>query len=802
VIPCSCTSCQVRLDALTPTPVLLRFGSFELDPDKAELREAGVLRRLPAQPFRVLALLAGRPGELVSRQEIRYCLWGDRKYIDVDRGINFCISQIRGVLRDPAGSSRYIKSVPRQGYRFAAAVDRIALTSEAALPIEPADWAVPAADKLEFVARTPVPATTRMSRPRLLGGALMSLTFSVLLATDVPSPAAVHATIGPMDSIVVADFVNLTGDRVFDDTLKQALITQLQQSPSLSVVSEEKQRSALTLMRLTGSERMTRSIGMDLCRRIGSKAVVAAEISRMGSHYLLDVKAISCAAGDILDSEQREVSRKEDILTALAQASAGLRAGLGESLPSIQKFEVPEPFTTVSLEALRSYAQGIKVLKAQGDAPSIPLFKRAVELDPLFPMAYASLAARYNNLEQPGRALEYATKAYELRSRVSERERLIITSRYHRLRGEMEQLTQVLDQWISEYPNDAAPHGSLGVNFIIRGQFPQALAELQTAFSLQEDDASIYENTAMLYIAWNRPNEAHAALDDAATHHLDTGGLGTLAYYVGFLQGDSAAMQKQADWALGKPGTEDVVLSAESDTEAFSGRLESARKMSLRAADSARRAGFTEAAALWMVNAALRDAEYGDPEAARRGASDALDLATGKNVKVLAALCLARSGDTDAASKLVDQLEKDYASDTMLAVYRVPTIKAAIALSERIPKKALEILDGVKPYDLARPSPAGMASMYPSYLRGLAYAMLGDSTDAEREFLQVVNNRGLTLNSPLGVLGALQLARVYAMNGRVEQAKPLYRHFLIDWKDADPDSISLRAARADYASLR
>ncbi len=788
------------MDAKASTPVLLRFGCFEFDPDKAELREAGVLRQLPAQPLRVLALLAGRPGELVSRKEIRHCLWGDRKYIDVDRGINFCMNQIRGVLRDPADRSHYIKTVPRQGYRFAAPVDRITLEPDSALPIGPSA-AVAEGDKTGSFSNADSPAANRSPRSRLVGGALMSLAFAALLATDVASPNRVRATMAPMDSIIVADFVNLTGDSVFDDALKQALITQLKQSPSLSVVSEENQRNALPLMRLTGSERMTRAIGMELCRRIGSKAVVAAQISRMGSHYLLDLKAISCAAGDILDSEQREVSHKEDILTALVQGSAGLRAALGESLPSIQKFEVPEAFTTVSLDALQSYAQAIKVLKAQGDAPSIPLLERAVELDPLFPMAYASLAARYNNLDQPAQALEYAAKAYELRARVSERERLIITSRYHRLRGEIEQLTEVLDQWISEYPRDALPHGSLGVNFIMRGQFPQALAELQTALSLQQDDASIYENTAMLHIAWNRLTEARAALDDAAAHHLDSGGLRTLAYYVAFQQGDAESMQKQVDWSIGKPGAEDVILSAESDTEAFAGHLKNARKMSLRAADAARRAGFVEAAALWMANAALRDAEYGDSNAARRGASDALDLATGKNVEMLAALGLARAGDIEAARRLVDQLERDYPSDTMLAVYRLPVIKAAIALSERNPKRALEILDDVMPYDFARPSPAGMATMYPSYLRGQAYAMLGDSTAAEKEFLQVVNHRGLTLNSALGVLGSLQLAKVCAMNGKIDQAKLLYRRLLLDWKDADPESMTLRAARAGYASL-
>jgi eukaryotic-like serine/threonine-protein kinase len=535
------------MDALASDPVLLRFGAFELDLDKAELREAGILRRLPAQPLRVLTLLAGRPGEVVSRKEIRHCMWGDRKYVEVDRGINFCLNQIRSVLRDPAEASHYIKTVPRRGYCFIAPVDRIAVRTQAKFPVESAEPPIRAADVATPASQTHSGGSTTTRRRHLLGGALVLLAFAALLTTDAPSPRGSRTV---EDSIIVADVVNLTGNPVLDDTLRQALITQLKQSPTLSIVSEEKQSSALTLMRLNGDERITRAIGMELCRRIGSKAVIATQISRMGSHFLLDLKAISCTSGDILDSEQHEVSRTEDILTALNQGSAGIRAGLRESLPSIQKFEVPAAFTTASLEALQSYAQAIKVLKAEGDAPSIPLFKHAIELDPLFPMAYAALAARYNNLDQPGQALEYAAQAYELRARVSERERLIITSRHHRLRGELEALTQVLDQWIWEYPDDASPHGSLGVNYILRGQYSQALAELQTALSLQQDDASIYENLATVHLAWNRPAEARAVLDDAAAHHLDTAGLRELAYDLAFLQGD-AAMQRQVDWSMG-----------------------------------------------------------------------------------------------------------------------------------------------------------------------------------------------------------------------------------------------------------
>ena len=784
------------MDALASTPLLLCFGPFELDPIEATLRENGVLRRLPAQPFRVLVLLLEHAGEVVSRTEIRQCLWGARKYVEVDRGINFCLNQIRGVLRDPAEASRYIKTVTRQGYVFNELVVRIARDSAPAAPHAPAERPLD-----DCVAPAPT-VLVRPRRPRSLSavGVLLLLAVALLPIADAPS---LHRQLppAPIDSIIVTDFANRTGDAVFDDTLREALVTELKQSPSLSVVSDENERRALALMRLSADARITRAIGMDLCHRTGSKVVIAAEISRMGSQYLLNLKEIACATGDILHSERREVARKEDVLSALHQASSGIRAALGASLPSLQKFDIPEADTTVSLEALQSYTRAIKVLKAQGDIPSIPLFKRAIELDPMFAMAYAALAGRYNNLSQPGQALEYAAQAYELRGRVSERERLIITSRYHRLRGEIEQLTQVLQFWISEYPRDANPHGSLGVNLIMQGHYPQALAELRTALLMQQDDASMYDNLGTLYLVLNRLSDAREVLNIAATHHVDSAGLRIVAYDLAFLEGSAGAMQEQMDWSLGRPGVEDILLSAQSDTEAFSGHLKSAYKYSERAAASATRAGFNEAAALWTVNAALRNAEYGAGDEAKRGVAVALKLARGRNVLVLAALCLARVGDTNAAQKLVDQLAHDYSTDTMLTVYRLPVIKAAIALSDGDAQRALEILEDVKPYDLARPSPSGMANMYPAFLRGGAYALLGDGVSAEKEYLQVIDHPGLTLNSPLAVLAPLQLARLYSSSGQKNQARALYGRFLLRWNDADTDASPLPDVRVEFARL-
>jgi len=604
------------------------------------------------------------------------------------------------------------------------------------------------------------------------------------------------------DSIVLADFTNSTGDAVFDDALKQALAVELGQSPFLNILSETKASETLKMMGRPMNARVTPDIARELCLRTGSKAVLAGAISSLGSHYLVDLDAVACSNGDTLAKEQFEATSKEDVLKALSRAAANLRTKLGESLPSVQKFDVPIEATTNSLEALKNYSMGAKVGSEKGNAPSIPFLTRAIELDPNFAVAYAGLAARYSNLNEPSLALAYATKAYELRDRVTEREKLRISFIYFRVTGEVEKQTPVFNLWMADYPRDPAPNVSLGVNFAFMGQYDKALAESQEALKLGPENVSVYENLTDIYLAMDRLDAAKAILNRAHTNNLDSADLHWDAYYLAFLQGDFAQMEQQVAWGAGKPGTEDILLSAQSDTEAYYGRLSNARNLSRRAVDSAVRADAKEAAALWQVNAALREAEFGETAESSNQVREALALSPGRNVKIFAALALARAGETAQARAIANELEKDYSSNTVLKLYRLPSINAAIALRKGNSAQALEQLEIVKPYELGQPTPTPLGTLYPPFLRGQAYLLMQDGTAAAAEFQKVLDHRGIALNFPLGALAHLGLGRAYSVAGDAGKARTAYQDFFALWKDADTGIPILQQAKSEYAKLK
>jgi eukaryotic-like serine/threonine-protein kinase len=776
-----------------PDPVL-RFGPFELNAAAAELRENGVVRRLPPQPFRVLLLLAERAGQIVTRNEIQRCLWGDRKYLDIEHGINFCVSQIRSALRDPAESSRYVKTLPRRGYCFVAPVLRQTYATSAVAP------SAAAQSQADDSARSPGRAT---HNPLSVAATVVILLALILIPMSAENGRVrPSASLTEKDFVVVADFSNSTGEEVFDDSLRQALVIELRQSPFLNVLADAKVREALKRMGQPDDQRMTPEIAREICLRTGSKAALDGKISKLGGHYFVNLNAIACDSGDALFNTQGEAAGRDDVLKTLNDNAIQLRSGLGESLRSVKRFDVPIGITTSSLEALKNYSMGLKILISNGEAPSIPFFLRAIELDPNFSMAYASLASRYNNLNQPSLALSYATKAYELRDRVSERERLVITTRYLRLQGELEKLTQALDVWISEYPRDAGPHGSLGSNYAFMGEYAKALTEWQAAFRLSPGDVSMYENVGLIFLALNRPSEAQQELNSALTQHLDSGGLRWAVYYLGFIQNNAELMQQQAQWAVGKPGSEDILLSAQADTEAYFGKLGRARELSRRAVDSAIRSDYPEAAALWQVNAALREAEFHEVQEVKNSVRHALALSDGRNVKVLAALALARIGATDQAELITKQLQSDNPRNTAFTQYRLPSIKAAIALSQGNPTLALQILEVIRPYELGQPSPSGLAPLYPAYLRGLAYLALHNGAAAVVEFNKLLDNPGVALNFAPALLAHLQLARAYVLAKDTAKAKSAYENFLTLWKYADSSIPIHIVAKREYARLR
>jgi len=602
------------------------------------------------------------------------------------------------------------------------------------------------------------------------------------------------------DTIVLADFDNKTGDTVFDDALKQALAMELGQSPFLNILSDRKVSQTLRMMGRPTNERMTSDVGREVCLRTGGKALLGGTISGLGNHYLIDLTAIACASGDTLANEQGEASGKEDVLKVLSRASSSLRTKLGESLPSVQKFDVPIEATTASLEALKNYSVGLQTQHEKGDPPSILFHKRAIELDPNFALAYAALSVSYLNLNQPSLAVENATKAYQLRDRVSEREKLRITADYFRATGELDKEAQAYELWTAEYPRDTAPYVNLGTNYMDMGQYEKALVEFQEGLRLNPDNVLIYSNLGLAYLSLNRLDEAKAALDQAFAHKLDSGILRAYVYYLAFLQGNTAQMEEQVAWAVGKPGDEDMLLSVQSDTEAYYGRMSKARDFSRRAVDSAIRAESKETAALWQVNAALREAELGKAASAKEGVASALALSSGRDVKMAAALTLARMGDALRAKALVEELEKNYPTNTMLKLYGLPTINAAIELSKHNSSQAIVLLEAAAPYELG--SSGNISDLYPAYLRGEADLLSHNGVAAAIEFQKLLDHRGIVTNFVTGSLAQVQLGRAYLIQGDTAKAKAAYQDFLTLWKDADPDIPILKEAKAEYAKLQ
>jgi eukaryotic-like serine/threonine-protein kinase len=602
------------------------------------------------------------------------------------------------------------------------------------------------------------------------------------------------------DTIVLADFSNKTGDAAFDDGLQEALVLELGQSPFLSVLSDQKARVTLRLMGHPENERITSDIGRELCLRTGSKALLAGTIFSLGSHYLIDLDASACEMGDALAHEQGEANRKEDVLKVLSRASSSLRRKLGESLPSVEKFSVPFEATTPSLEAIRNYSMGQRTESVAGSAESIPFYKRAIEIDPNFPMAYASLSNSYANLRQPSLALEYATKAYQLRDRATEKEKLVISALYFSATGELEKETEAYELWITDYPRDSTPPISLSVNYNALGRSDKALAECQLALQNEPDGVGGYVNLGATYIILNRLDEAKATFNLAFAHKLDSGDLHGNVYLLAFLRGDTAQMQQQAAWAEGKPGYEDLFLSMQSDTEAYYGRMSKARDFSRRAADSAIRAESKEAAAFWQVNASLREAELGYVASARQRVSAALALSPGRDVKVTAALALARIGDPRAKALAVE-LANSYPTHTLLKFYWLPTINAVSELSEGNSSQALVDLEAATPYELGQGQMI-INYLYPAYVRGQAFLRAHNGPAAAAEFQKLLDHKGIVLNFVTGALAHLQLGRAYAMSGDTTKARTAYADFLALWKDADPDIPILKQAKAEYAKLQ
>jgi len=603
------------------------------------------------------------------------------------------------------------------------------------------------------------------------------------------------------DTIVLSDFNNQTGDSVFDDTLKQGLSVQLEQSPFLDLLSERKVNETLKLMGRPAGDRLTPEVTHEVCQRTGSKAMLTGSIAGLGSQYVIGLKAVNCNTGDVLAEAQEQAAGKEAVLKALDAAAVSLRSKLGESLSTVQKYATPvEEATTPSLEALKAYSLGAKTGDAKGHTAARPFLKRAADLDPNFAMAYAKIGAGYFYLNEGGRGAEYARKAYELREKVSERERFYIEGGYYvRATGELEKAAQTYELWQQTYPRDDVPHIYLGIISADLGNWEKSLEEYREALRLDPNMGMNYLDLGNAYAGLNRLDEAEAVYKQAEERKLESELLLVNRYQLAFLKGDEAQMAQWVSAAKGKPGAEDLLLASQADTEGWYGKLKSAHELTGRAMDSAEHNDAKESAAAYQAEAALREVEAGNREQARADAKAALKLAPNRDVRAIAALALARVGDTAGAEKLAAELDKTFPLDTMVQRYWLPTIRAGVALERKDPNRAIELLKVASTIEL---SGGVFEALCPGYLRGEAYLLLHDGNRAAAEFQKFIDHRGLVSNFPWGALARLGLARAYALQGDTAKARAAYQDFLTLWRDADPDIPILKEAKAEYAKMK
>jgi serine/threonine protein kinase/tetratricopeptide (TPR) repeat protein len=618
------------------------------------------------------------------------------------------------------------------------------------------------------------------------------------------------------DTIVLTDFANGTGDAVFDDTLKTALNVSLRQSPFLSVLSDSEVVKTLQQMTRPASTKLTPEVSRELCLRTGSKAYISGTVGSLGSEYVLGLKAVNCQNGDTLAQDQITAASKEKVLDALGEAASKLRTELGESLATVQKFDVPlEQATTSSLEALKAYSLGRKAYDEKGTAAALPYNQRAIELDPNFAMGYKAAGDLYNNLGEVGRASEYYTEAFQLREHASEREKLAITADYYRnVTGELDKAVQTYQEEIESYPREPRGYNSLSNVYSEHGQYEKAAEITRQAVRLAPDTVGWYQNLANCALALQRFDEARQIIHEAQVRKMDDFIFHDALYAVAFLRADFAAMAEQQQWLAGKPEFENFGLALASDTEGYAGHLGKARGLNKRAVDSAIRADNKENGAIYLAIAAEREAAYGNAAEARQSAAEALNLApASQGVESEAALAFAMAGDTARAESLAQDLEKRFPLDTQMQSLWLPAIQAQLALDRKNPAAALNTLQAASPIELGQIGfVANISCLYHVYVRGEAYLANGLGNAAAAEFQKILDHSGIVWNCWTGALAHLGVARANALQARTSQgadadaarvrALAAYKDFLALWKDADPDIPILKQAKAEYAKLQ
>jgi len=789
------------------------------------LQRGDRILRLEKRPMELLILLVEKRGELVSREQAARRLWGADVFVDVDHGINTAVRKVRMALRDDPVKPGFIETVVGKGYRFVAPVtcSGNGAPYEQALPEPKLEiQTVPAPVASGGAAAANIAVAPQIAPPKrkwllglgatlVVGVVLGAFLFGLRWKVRQTSQPAIRSL--AVHTVVLADFVNTAGDPVFDEALKQALAVQLGQSPFLNILSDTRVRDTVQLMNRPPDARLDLETAREICLRTGSAAVLSGSIARLGNQYVLGLNAVNCETGDALARDQVQATGKEQVLGAMDGAVRKLRGELGESLDSIQKFDTPvEQATTSSFEALKAFSLGLQTRYTKTDEEAIPLFQRAVKLDPEFAMAYGALGTSYGNLNKDDLAMENIQKAYELRDRASEREKFRIAVYYFvDVTGNLGKMRDTAEQWVLAYPRDWLGHGFLGDALAALGHHERGAEEYREALRLNPDVPIVYAHVFQMYLALGQLDEAEATLREGEKRKSDYPGFHFERYVLAFLRGDAVGMKQQVAWAAGKPGSEDILLALEADTAAYYGRLTLARELSRRAVASAQRAGEKEIAAGYEAHAALREALLGNSAEARRSAAAALSLSKQREVEYEAALALGFGGDVGRAQPLADDLARRFPEGTWVQSLWVPTIRAQFALERKEAAKAIELLQAAVPYELEAVL-GQRADLHSAAVRGNAYMVAHKGNEAASGFQRMLDHPGILINQPIGVLTRVGLARAYALeaqsaHGAVAdaaraKARTAYQDFLTLWKDADPDIPILRQAKAEYAKLQ
>jgi eukaryotic-like serine/threonine-protein kinase len=785
----------------TKSSACFRFGDdFALDLRAYQLSSGGVPLKLKPAPMQLLILLVEHRGELVTREQIVERIWGKETFVDSDNGINVAISKIRQVLRDDPERPRFVLTVPGKGYRFVAPVEEVeGVSVRKTIP------------EIQITGGTIVPAENKnrlgfSHRKKIRNAAIIFL--AMLLLGAFAALGYYHSRrangLSEQDTIVIADFTNNTGDPVFDESLTQALSIELTQSPFLKVASGLQVGEILRRMGRSTQEPLTRELSSEICLRMGGKAFLSSSISALGSRYIVGVEALSCSNGQTLAAAQAQAENKEDVLKVIGEVASQIRVKIGESLPSIQKYDFPVNATTTSLEALKAFSMGLKAERESGPLTAIPFYQEAIQRDPDFALAYATLGRAYEDFGQDEEAVRNYSEAFRLRDRLSEREKHFVTTLYYEtVPGSLSKAKEAGELWIATYPRDTYGREKLGTVYSDLGELRKADDQFREALRLDPESEVNAFNAVLGAINVGRLDEADRILQTAKSKGADGEALHVAQYLLAFQRREVAEMEKQVAWALGKPGTEEILLAPHSETQAYLGKIRDAGDFSKRATESAIRDKATEMAALYQVVASLREIEVGNVSLAGGYVRRALSLAPTRDVKIQAALAWARSGNATRARELLKEVQKNNPENTLVNSYWAPAIEASLEIQRGNPEAALSKLQIVAPYELSQAPPAGDdVFMYPTYTRGQAYLAAHNGGAAITEFKKIVDHPGVMLNCILGALAPLQLARAEVMAGDTISARRDYQEFLTLWKDADPDVPILKQAKAEYAKIQ